>query len=140
MQIFDKDSPMRCVLRFGDKLTRTWSDVQKLLDMKRQDELNEMVDQVVREQVITSETGSIVLSDDRQSDLFKESLKATVELHDQKKSDKFDGDNKTDKKEVKYIDIFALRILSLLMCRGKKVEKAKVLSQIIVNTKETKTI
>lgn len=55
IQIFDKESPMRCVFRFGSAFTRSVRK-KKLSDNSKDEKLKEIVEQVFRESMLNPAT------------------------------------------------------------------------------------
>lgn len=91
------------------------------------EEINEIVDKVFRESMLNPATMNF-LSDDMQNQFLKESLRATILIG---KSNSEDDKPSEERKSLRYIDMFGLRVLSLLVCRGKQTEKAKYLANLV---------
>lgn len=123
--MFDRESPMRCVFRFGTTLTRTVQKRKSLSDSAEDKKLNKMVDEVLSESMLDPSQMNF-----KHSSFVRESIEATIKLEKEEsnqESNPFDDDLSSDK----YIDIFSLRVLSLIVCRGKPMEKAKFLADLI---------
>lgn len=126
VQIFDKNSPMRSVFRFGTALTRTVKR-KKSSDDAMDEKLNELVEQVFRESMLDPSTMNF-LSDDKQNQFLKESIKATMQL--ERSNSEGSKQSVEDQKTARFVDLFSLRVLSLLACRGTPTEKAKFLAKL----------
>lgn len=125
VQIFDKEGPMRCVFRFGSAFTRSVKK-KKLSDTCKDEKLQEIVEQVFRESMLNPATMNF-LSDEKQNQYLKESLQVSLQLS----SCQSECEDDEDQQKVRFVDLFSLRVLSLLACRGKPTEKAKLLADLV---------
>lgn len=130
IQIFDKQSPMRSVFQFGQILIKTVQSKSNL-DKSKEEEIHAIVDQVLRESMLNPATMNF-MSDDMQNQFLRESIMATMQLE----AGKPDGKSTEDQKYVQFVDIFCLRVLSLITCRGKPTEKAKFLANLVNQAKK----
>ena len=117
---------MRQVLEFGGLFTRTKKKNQKLSEDTDDDEISSVIEQVCRDSLLNPNSMNF-LSDDMQNNFIKESIRASVKLDkDPEIKDKISP----RRKDFKIIDIFSLRVLSLIVCRGRPAQKASFLTSI----------
>lgn len=94
IQVFDRESPMRCVFRFGTVLTKTIKKNKSSDDSGSDKNVNDMVDQVLRDSMLDPSTKDI-LSDDIQDQFIRDSIEATIKLeinNDKSKNELTDQD------------------------------------------------
>lgn len=74
------------------------------------------------------------LSSDEQEEYLQQSLRIIQELSDQTTKEVTQEDSS---KEFRCIDLFSIRVLSLLVCRGHQREKAEFLAKLIMRGEES---
>jgi len=131
-QIYNKESPMRKFLNFDDifivktQMTR-WDENKK--NVEYDEKISKMIEQVMDREMMDT------MSYEQKKDYIKNAYNTIMQMEGNENKD----EQEYDDKEVDCIDIFCLRILSLLVCRGRPADKATFLAEL-TNDSQKKSV